>query len=181
MTAAEKNYSTCEREALAVMFALKKFRVHLLSAEPFTLVTDHQALQYAFKRKNVHGRLARWLDTLAEYEFTIQYRPGILNGAADYLSRKPLAPESQCTMNCQYHDADSCAVAMSAIAQENDTHGWENFLEDTFRYLHGREMEEEDMKVKKSIRRGAQEVSRMERPPLPKNPKGIAHGPSSSR
>ena len=72
-----------------------------------------------------------------------------------YLSRKLLAPESQYTMNCQSHDADSCAVAMSAIAQENDTHGWENFLEDTFCYLHGREMEEEDLKVKKSIRRGA--------------------------
>ena len=70
-------------------------------------MTDHQALQYAFKKTDVHGRLARWFDTLAEYEFTIQYSPGILNGAADYLSRNPFASESQCTMNFQSHDADS--------------------------------------------------------------------------
>ena len=74
------------REALAVMFALKKFRPYFLSAEPFILVTDYQALQYAFKKKDVYDRLARWLDTLAEYEFTIQYRSGIFNVAADYLS-----------------------------------------------------------------------------------------------
>ena len=90
MNAAERNYSACEREALAVIFALKKFRVYLLSDETFTLITDHQALRYAFKKKDVHGRLARWLDLLAEYRFNIEYRPGKENGAADFLSRNPL-------------------------------------------------------------------------------------------
>ena len=173
MNASERNYSACEREALVVTFAIKKFRVHLLSAEHFTIVTGHQALQYAFKKKDVHGRLARWLDTLAEHEFAIQYHPGILNGAADYLSRNPLAPESQCTMNCQSHDAHSCAVAMSAIAQENDAHGWENFLEDAFCYLHGREMEEEDPKVKKSTRRGAKRYLAWNELLFQRTPKGL--------
>lgn len=66
MNAAERNYSACEREALAVIFPLRKFRVHLLSNIPFTLITDHQALRYAFQKNDVHGRLARWLDFLAE-------------------------------------------------------------------------------------------------------------------
>lgn len=45
MNAPERSYSACEREALAVVFGLKKFRVYLLSSEPLTLVTDHEALQ----------------------------------------------------------------------------------------------------------------------------------------
>ena len=59
MTAAEENYSACEREALAFIFSLKKFRVNLISFEPFILYTDHQALQYAFQKKDIRGRLAR--------------------------------------------------------------------------------------------------------------------------
>lgn len=51
MNAAECNYSACEQGALAIVFGLEKFRVYLLSSEQFTLVTDHQALQYAFKKK----------------------------------------------------------------------------------------------------------------------------------
>lgn len=66
MTTAEKRYSASEREVLAVIFALRKFRLYLLSAEPFTLMTDQQALKSAFHRKDIHGRLACWLDFLAE-------------------------------------------------------------------------------------------------------------------
>ena len=60
ITETEKKYSTCEKEALVVIFALKKFRVYLLSTQKFKLITDHQALQYAFKKKEFHGRLDRW-------------------------------------------------------------------------------------------------------------------------
>lgn len=44
----EQYYSICEREALVVVFGLKKFRVYCLLAESFNLVTDHQTLQYPF-------------------------------------------------------------------------------------------------------------------------------------
>ena len=57
----ERKYSACERGALAAIFALKKFRVYLLSSIPLKLVTDHQALSYAFRQNDIHGRLARWL------------------------------------------------------------------------------------------------------------------------
>lgn len=87
LRAAEKNYTVSEKEALAVIFALKKFRVYLLSDKEFTLFTDHQALKYAFTKPDVHGRFARWLDFLAEYNFKIEYKPGEENGPADFLSR----------------------------------------------------------------------------------------------
>ncbi len=84
---AERNYSVCEREALAVVFSLKKFRDYLLGATEFKLSTDHAALQHAFNKKDVSGKLVRWLDLIAEYEFKITYRSGASNSAADYLSQ----------------------------------------------------------------------------------------------
>ena len=76
MYAAERSYSACEGEALAIVFVLRKFCVYLLSDIPFVVDKDHHALSYAFKKKDIHGRLARWMDFLAEYEFTVQYRTG---------------------------------------------------------------------------------------------------------
>lgn len=51
MTDTEKKYSTCEREALVVIFALKKFLVYLLSSILFTIITDHEALRYTFQKR----------------------------------------------------------------------------------------------------------------------------------
>ena len=82
---AERDYFASKRKALAVIFAPKKFRIYLLSAT-FTPVTDHQALRYAFQKKDGHGRLTRWLELHAECEFRIVYRPGEYNRVADYFS-----------------------------------------------------------------------------------------------
>lgn len=109
MTISEKKYATCEREALAVIFTLKKFRVYLLSSIPFTIVTDHQALGHAFQKKDVHGRLARWLDFLAEYDFKVEYRPGKLNAPADYLSRL----NSTASVMEGYDEGDMVCMALS--------------------------------------------------------------------
>ncbi|CDF36681.1 unnamed protein product [Chondrus crispus] len=87
MNDAKKKYSAIERGALAVIFALKKFRVYILSTQKCMLGTDHQALRYAFQKKDIHGRLATWMEFLAEYEFKVQYRPGNKNKAVDALNR----------------------------------------------------------------------------------------------
>ena len=57
---AKRNYSTTEREALGMVFALQKYRHHLL-ANPFTFYTDHQALKYLVNKPLHHGRICRWL------------------------------------------------------------------------------------------------------------------------
>ena len=79
LNTAEKNYSACEREALAVIYALRKFRVYLLSERPFELYTEHQGLRYAFSKKSIHRRLARWLDFLTENKFAVKYNPGTVS------------------------------------------------------------------------------------------------------
>ncbi|KAG6546714.1 hypothetical protein Mapa_011903 [Marchantia paleacea] len=75
MVQAERNYSVTEREALAVIFSLKKFRHYLLGGK-FTIVTDHKALKYIFNKPNAEGRIARWKLLLAEFDYIIEDRPG---------------------------------------------------------------------------------------------------------
>ncbi len=86
LTSPEKNYSTYESKALAIIFALKEFR-HYFLCQKFKLFTDHEALKYVINRKDPHGRIARLMSTFAEYDFDIAYRPGSKNANADYLSR----------------------------------------------------------------------------------------------
>lgn len=68
LTEAEKNYAACERETLAVIFALKNFRVCDLLTQVIHLSKDHQTLQYAFKENYVQDILVLLFDILAEYK-----------------------------------------------------------------------------------------------------------------
>jgi hypothetical protein len=60
LIAAEKNYTTTEREALAMNFAIQKFR-HYLLGYPFVFYVDHDALKYLINKPDLSGRLARWV------------------------------------------------------------------------------------------------------------------------
>ena len=83
----QRNYSTFERECLAVVCAFEHFRVYLL-ARPFRLRTDHRALQWLFsKEPKASARISGWLATLMEYPMQIEYVSGCENAIADALSR----------------------------------------------------------------------------------------------
>jgi transposase InsO family protein len=94
MSPAEKNYTATEREALAVIYACKKFRHYLLGYE-VTFHTDHDALKYLVNKPDLSGRLARWILLLQEFTYTVVVKSGKSNSNADYLSRQR-GPES-CT------------------------------------------------------------------------------------
>lgn len=149
MNPAGRNYSACEREALAVIFALKRFCVYLLSTLAFKLITDHQALKDAFKKKEIHIRLTRWLDFLAEYdylaeyEFEICYRPGDKNKAADFLSRYAQDPPS---------DEEWEDILAVEEEEESQFQNLEPRLQYICRYVMGIQMKEQDLKKRKSIR-----------------------------
>ena len=83
---AERNYSITKREFLAVIFALKQFR-HYILGRSFLLRTDHAPLTNYISMQNTSAQLARWIEQLQEFTFTIQHRPGNLHGNADGLSR----------------------------------------------------------------------------------------------
>ena len=86
LSKAEKNYTTTEKEALAMVYAVNKFRHYLLSNR-FIFYIDHLALQYLVNKPHVSGRLARWLILFLEFDFKVIYKPGKTHGVADALSR----------------------------------------------------------------------------------------------
>lgn len=88
LTTAEKNYSVTERECLAVVKAVQKFRPYVEGYE-FDVITDHSSLKWLMNTKDLSGRLARWSLKLQPFSFNILHRKGNLNIVADSLSRNP--------------------------------------------------------------------------------------------
>jgi len=67
LNAAERNYSTTERESLAVVWASLLLRPHIVGTR-FTVRTDHAALKWMLHMDGAHGRFARWGLRLAEFD-----------------------------------------------------------------------------------------------------------------
>lgn len=86
LNSAERNYSTTERELLAVMYAIKQFRCYLYGRK-FTLITDHAALKWMLNLKDPSARLTRWALRLAEYDYEVVHKPGKSHTNVDALSR----------------------------------------------------------------------------------------------
>ena len=82
----EQRYATVERECLGIIWAIGKFKYYLYGRE-FVLQTDQQALSYLQTMKNSNGRLMRWVLTLQDYTFRVDYIKGSQNVGADLLSR----------------------------------------------------------------------------------------------
>jgi hypothetical protein len=75
MIGAETNYSTIKKEAIAMIYDIKKFH-HYLLGNSFTFFVDHQALIYLVNKPNVIGWIAQWLLLLKECNFKVIYKLG---------------------------------------------------------------------------------------------------------
>lgn len=79
---AQRNYTTTEKEWLAVAWSILKLRPYLYDTT-FNLQTDHKALRWALNFADSSGRLAHWRLRLAEYDYEVQYHPGVKPTLAD--------------------------------------------------------------------------------------------------
>ena len=91
---AEKTYAQLDKEALAIIFGVKKFHQYL-SGHKFTIHSDHKPLQHIFDENRPvptmsSARIQRWALMLSAYNYTIEYKPGSQHANADLLSRLPL-------------------------------------------------------------------------------------------
>lgn len=86
MNQAEIKYSATEKECLAVLWAIRKFRPYL-ECYNFTVITDHIALKWLQNVKTPTGPLARWALELTEYDHEVIYKKGSQNFVPDALSR----------------------------------------------------------------------------------------------
>jgi len=89
LSGAESRYPVHEQELLAIITALTTWR-HYLSgtAVPVRIRTDHKSLIHFQTQPMLSGRQTRWLETLADYDYVIEYVKGEENGVADALSRR---------------------------------------------------------------------------------------------
>jgi hypothetical protein len=146
---AEKNYTTSEKELLAIVWGIKHFRPYLYGRK-FKTVSDHKPLMRIMNIKDPGSRLLRWRIKLEEYDYEIVYKQGALNTNADALSRISglVLEDGECPENdlstdrkrqimYEYHDAPlgghrGMNRTYKAI---KDNHSWPNMKQEIEDYV----------------------------------------------
>ena len=90
---AQRNYTTTEKELLAVVYALDKFRAYLVGAD-IVIFTDHSALKCLLTKQNAKAILIHWVLLLQEFNLQIKDKKGVENVVAHHLSRLTLAHDT---------------------------------------------------------------------------------------
>ena len=83
---AQQNYTTTEKELLAVVYAMEKFRPYLLCSKIIVSIS-HSTLKHLIEKKDAKPHLIRWILQLQEFDLEIKDKAGAENVVADHLSR----------------------------------------------------------------------------------------------
>ncbi|GJT91008.1 putative mitochondrial protein [Tanacetum coccineum] len=125
--------STYEKELLAVIQALHKWRGYLLDRH-FIIKTDHFSLKYLLEQRITTPAQMKWLPKLMGFDYEIMYKKGSENGAADALSRVNTGEEKESGISGQYHDlAASCCYPHFHY----DSNGGHSGIEATIQRIQG--------------------------------------------
>ncbi|KAK1440276.1 hypothetical protein QVD17_06101 [Tagetes erecta] len=109
---AQLNYTTTEKELLAVVYALDKFRSYIWGSKVI-IYSDHSAVRYLMEKKDAKPRLIRWILLLQEFDFEVRDKKGCDNVVADHLSRIPVFGES--TKDIKETFPDECLFSISTL------------------------------------------------------------------
>lgn len=146
---AQRNYSTTDRELLAIVLAARKFRPFLFG-RTFTVLSDHAALSGNIDVSDPHSRIARWYMELSQYDLKIEYIAGKSNKAADALSR-----------NFNLETFDDIAAAASEILSLPSDEEWvaEQAKDPDFgpiiRWIEKEELPSTDQRAREIVREAA--------------------------
>lgn len=136
----EQNYSQLQREALAIIVAIKKFNKYLYGRH-FVIYSDHQPLSFLFGDRfpiHLNSRLQRWAIFLSCYDYELRYKKGSLITNADALSRLPLLDGTNEEVNSMF-SSESVPLASHDVIKNYKTDlsllkvieysrkGWPNF------------------------------------------------------
>lgn len=113
---AEKKYTVTEKECLAVLFGVHKFRCYIEGTR-FKVITDHHSLLWLSNLKDPCGRLARWAVKMQQYDMLLEHRKGSLNVVPDALSRAPLVDSALINLDPEKCNADPWYERMVRIVQ----------------------------------------------------------------
>ncbi|GFX66277.1 hypothetical protein TNCV_342511 [Trichonephila clavipes] len=139
---AEEKYDSYELEVLAIINALKKFRVYLLG-QHFKIVTDCSAFQKTMQKKELITRIARWALQLEEFDYEIEHRAGSRIKHVDALSRYPVMMVCNDTLTSKLKKAqeeDDNIQTFKSLLEKQES---EEFFERNgilYKYLNGREL-----------------------------------------
>jgi len=95
---------------LAAVFGLRQFKAYLTGLPNFQLITDHQSIKYFDRTREPSGQIARFLEFLSNFNFTLEHRPGRQNVGADALSR--IRP-------CEVADGRPCAQCHKRVGLDH--------------------------------------------------------------
>ena len=132
LTHAETRYTTTDKELLAVVLAVRKFRVYL--TKRFSLITDYQAVRW-LTGMNIHdekGRRGRWIEFLQNFDIRLMHRSGKSPelSMADYLFRvrhEPIGNNeeshgSMCKISMQQLEEPSSRTGIECIKRQQRKH-----------------------------------------------------------
>ena len=111
LSRSERKYCATRREMLALVWAARHFRPYLYGKK-FVLRTDHHSLQWLHKFKEPEGQVARWLEVLFEFDYTVVHRAGKRHTYAAALSRGRC---SQCGLEEEEEDETLPCDAVSHL------------------------------------------------------------------
>jgi hypothetical protein len=103
LTGPQLNYVTTEKELLAVVFAIKKFRSYLVGAKVI-VYTDHAALKYLLTKKDAKPCLIRWILLLQKFDLEMRDKKGVENSVFDHLSHLQFEESTELPINDYMRD-----------------------------------------------------------------------------
>jgi len=132
-TEAEAKYHSFELETLAIIYALRRFRIYL-HGKHFKIITDCNSLALTLNKKEINPRIARWALELENFDFELEYRPGTKMQHVDALSRISnilVLQENTLEQNlsiCQNKDQTICKIKEQLLEKESKFYEMHNGL-----------------------------------------------------